>query len=224
MEGHATVEATGETVSEAKWNALQELERLDPALDREAVRFQVLEEGSRGLLGVGSKPARVVATAEVVKRAPEGPVDESAPAAQLRDLLVQVTTAFGLRCRIDVEEDDGTITATCDAGDVGLLIGRHGQTIDAIQTLANAIVRQDENARKLVVVDAAGYRDRRRRTLESLALRGAEEALRTGGRVALEPMSSAERRLVHERLKDYDGVETSSDGVEPNRYVVVFPS
>ena len=224
MEGHATVEATGETVSEAKWNALQELERLEPALDREAVRFQVLEEGSRGLLGVGSKPARVVATAEVVERAPEGPVDESAPAAQLRDLLVHVTTAFGLRCRIDVEEDDGTITATCNAGDVGLLIGRHGQTIDAIQTLANAIVRQDENARKLVVVDAAGYRDRRRRTLESLALRGAEEALRTGGPVALEPMGSAERRLVHERLKDYDGVETSSDGVEPNRYVVVFPS
>jgi spoIIIJ-associated protein len=217
-----TVEATGETVSEAKWKALRELERLEPSLDKAAVRFQVLEEGNRGLLGVGYSPARVVATAELAAAPEAAPIDESDAAAHLRDLLTHVTAAIGLRCRIDIDESDEAIAAVCSGGDLGLLIGRHGQTIDAVQTLANAIVRQDENARKQVVVDAAGYRDRRRRTVESLAVRSADEALRSGERVALEPMSSVERRLVHERLKDYDGVETESEGDEPSRYVVVF--
>ena len=217
-----TVEATGETVSEAKWKALRELERLEPSLDKAAVRFQVLEEGNRGLLGVGYSPARVVATAELGAAPKAAPIDESEAAAHLRDLLTHVTAAIGLRCRIDIDESDEAIAAVCSGGDLGLLIGRHGQTIDAVQTLANAIVRQDENARKQVVVDAAGYRERRRRTVESLAVRSADEALRSGERVALEPMSSVERRLVHERLKDYDGVETESEGDEPSRYVVVF--
>jgi spoIIIJ-associated protein len=219
-----TVEATGETVSEAKWKALRELERLEPSLDKAAVRFQVLEEGNRGLLGVGYSPARVVATAESGAAPEAAPVDESEAAAQLRDVLTHVTAAIGLRCRIDIDESGDTIEAVCSGGDLGLLIGRHGQTIDAVQTLANAIVRQDDDTRRQVVVDAAGYRDRRRRTVESLALRSADEALRSGERVALEPMSSVERRLVHERLKDYDGVETESEGDEPNRYVVVRPS
>jgi spoIIIJ-associated protein len=219
-----TVEATGETVSEAKWKALRELERLEPSVDKAAVRFQVLEEGNRGLLGVGYSPARVIATAEAGEGGIEDQVDEDEHAAHLRALLRQVTGAIGLQCRIEIEETDDAITAVCTGGDLGLLIGRHGQTIDALQTLANAIVRQDENARKQVVVDAAGYRGRRRRTLEALALHSAEEALRSGERVALEPMTSGERRLVHERLKDYDGVETSSEGDEPNRYVVVFVS
>jgi spoIIIJ-associated protein len=218
-----TVEATGETISEAKWKALRELERLEPSLDKSAVRFQVLEEGRRGLLGVGYAPARVVATAEVAAP-PPAPAEESGPAAQLRQLLVQVTGSFGLHCRIDVEEMDDTLTAHCDGGDLGLLIGRHGQTIDAVQTLANAIVRQVDDRRKQVIVDAAGYRERRRRTLEALAVRSAEEALRTREPVALDPMSSVERRVVHERLKEYRGVETSSEGDEPNRYVVVSAS
>jgi spoIIIJ-associated protein len=218
-----TVEATGETVSEAKWKALRELERLEPSVDKAAVRFQVLEEGNRGLLGVGYSPARVVATAAAAAAEAAPPIDESDLAAHLRELLTQVTTAIGLRCRIEIEESAEAITAVCSAPDLGLLIGRHGQTIDAVQTLANAILRQDENARKQVVVDAAGYRDRRRRTIEALAVHSAEEALRSGDRVALEPMSSGDRRLVHERLKEYGGVETSSEGDEPNRYVVVLP-
>jgi spoIIIJ-associated protein len=221
-----TVEATGETVGDAKWQALRELEQLAPALDREAVRFQVLEEGSRGLLGVGATPARVVATVDAdAPPRPASDIDESEQAAQLRSVLEHITTAAGVRCRIDVEESDAAITATCSSGeDLGILIGRHGQTIDAVQTLAAAIVRQGEDDRKQIVVDAAGYRDRRRRTLETLAVRSADEAIRAGERVELEPMSSIERRLVHERLKDVDGVETVSEGDEPNRYVVVVPA
>lgn len=217
-----TVEATGETVSEAKWNALRELERIEPSLNRDAVRFQVLEEGKRGLLGVGAAPARVVATADGIEPRQAEVHDESESAARLRDLLEHVTAAIGLRCRIDIEESVEVITGTCTGGELGLLIGRHGQTIDALQTLANAILHGDsEDERKQVVVDAAGYRDRRRRTLEAIAVRSAEEAIRSGERVELEVMSSAERRIVHERLKDYEGVETSSEGNEPDRYVVV---
>ena len=117
------------------------------------------------------------------------------------------------------------LTATCTGSNLGLLIGKHGQTIDAIQYLVNAIVwRARPDDRKDIVVDAAGYRERRRAALESLALRSAEEALATGSRIELEPMTAVERKTVHVRLKEVDGVETGSEGTEPNRFVVILPS
>ena len=116
------------------------------------------------------------------------------------------------------------IRVTCEGGDLGLLIGRHGQTIDSIQYLVNAIVWKGAEERKRVVVDAAGYRARREETLQREAVRAAERAVSSGSPVELEPMSAVERRVVHERLKDYPGVTTSSDGAEPNRYVVVHPA
>jgi spoIIIJ-associated protein len=144
---------------------------------------------------------------------------------RVRALVTRVTGAMGLRCRIDVEETDEAITATCTGGELGLLIGKHGQTIDALQYLANAILaRGGDEDRKPVVVDAAGYRARRKETVDALAVRSAERAVTTGSRVELDPMTSVERKLVHERLKDYPGVETTSEGVEPNRYVVVLPA
>ena len=220
-----TVEATGETVSEAKWNALRDLERRVPELDKGAVRFQVVSEGERGLLGVGYEPARVLASvaghgAAAIGEPSAAPMDESAEAARVRSLLEHVAAAIGLRCRIEIAEEDDSIVATCTGGDLGLLIGKHGQTIDAVQTLANAMLR-GEDGRKDAVIDAAGYRERRQRTIESIAVRAAEEALRSQLRVALEPMSPAERRLVHECLKEYGGVETASEGDEPHRHVVV---
>jgi len=215
------VEATGETLGEAKWHALRELEQLAPGLDKSSVHFEVLSEGERGLLGVGYAPARVVATAD----APPSP--ESAPsdaAASLRELLERVTAALGVRARIDVHEEDEAVAARLSGDDLGLLIGRHGQTIDAIQYLANVIAwREQGDARKDVVVDAAGYRERRRETLETLAVRSAERAKTSGEPVELEPMSSIERRIVHLRLKDVAGVSTRSEGEEPYRYVVVEP-
>jgi spoIIIJ-associated protein len=186
----------------------------------------VLSEGERGLLGVGYTPARVLATtvaAEDENGVPVSP-DESEDARRLRQLLVHVTAAIGVRCRIDVEESDSAIAVTCSGEDLGLLIGRHGQTIDAVQVLASAITGRGDGERKEIVVDAAGYRDRRRRTLESLAVRSAEDAVRTAARVELEPMSAAERKIVHTSLEHDERVTTSSDGEEPNRYVVVEPS
>jgi spoIIIJ-associated protein len=215
-----SAEATGETVAEAKWQALRELERIDPLLDKEAVQFQVLSEGRRGLLGVGYAPARVLASVEVAPARSPRP-EEGPAAAHLRDVLEHVVASLGLRCPIEIEETEDAVTARCQGDDLGLLIGRHGQTIDAVQTLAAAIVNRGEEDRKNVVVDAAGYRERRRRTIEALAVRSADEALRGAGRVELEPMSAVERKLVHERLKDYAGVRTVSEGDEPHRRVVV---
>jgi spoIIIJ-associated protein len=219
------VETSGETVGEAKWAALRELEKQQPGLDKGAVRFQVVSEGERGLLGVGHVPARVIATvsAEPVTRAPRD--DESELAAEARDLVERIVDAIGVTGRIDVDEDDERITISCAGPDLGMLIGRHGQTIDAIQYLANAITyRQHADDRKEVVVDAAGYRARRQSSLEALAVRSAERALADGEEIELEPMTAVERKVVHLRLKEFDGVETASEGTEPNRFIVIRPA
>ena len=231
MSEETQVEATGETVGEAKWSALRELERLQPGLDKAAVRFQVVSEGERGLLGVGYAPARVIATvdpgsAAVAVAAPAAArSDESELASRVRELLERITRDLGIHCRLDITEDDETLTATCSGRDLGMLIGKHGQTIDALQYLVNAIVsRRQQERPKDVVVDAAGYRERRRATLEALAVRSAERALSEGSPVELEPMTAVERKVVHVRLKEFDGVETTSEGTEPNRYVVITPA
>ena len=224
-----SVEATGETVSEAKWRALRELELLVPSLDKESVRFQVLSEGERGLLGVGSTPARVLATGAAGAPAAGGGAgevedgDSSDSARRLRGLL-------DARRRGDRHPvpDRGRGDARVTDRD---LLRRRPRDPDRpprrddrrLQVLANAIAGGTGEERREVVVDAAGYRDRRRRTLETLALRSAEEALRTGDRVELEPMSAAERKIVHNALQEHEGVTTASEGDGPDRRVVVEP-
>src|SRR4051812_8622834 len=142
------VEATGETVGEAKWAALRELERRQPGLDKTAVRFEVLTEGERGLLGVGYAPARVVATVEEGGAADRRPaaasLDESDLAADVRSLLEEITEALDVNCRVEVHEDESGIHVDCVGTDLGVLIGRYGQTIDAVQYLVNAIVAKRE--------------------------------------------------------------------------------
>jgi spoIIIJ-associated protein len=220
------VEAEGETVGEAKWTALRELERRFPGLDKGSVRFTVVSEGERGLLGVGQVPARVLARVEGALRPPAPASEEpGSPAAKLRELLERICTALGAACRIDVSEDDEMIYATLTGPELGLVIGKRGHTIDAIQYLANAILwRTAEGERKEVVVDAAGYRERRRGVLEEAADRAASDALREQRPVALEPMTAVERKIVHVHLAERRDVVTSSDGTEPNRRVVVAPA
>jgi spoIIIJ-associated protein len=220
------VETSGETVGEAKWAALRELEKLYPGLDKSAVRFQVLSEGERGLLGVGFSPARVVAVVEEESvQTPPAPMLEGKVPELVQELLERITSALGLRCRVDLVDENGTIVASCAGDDLGRLIGKHGHTIDAIQYVINAIVsRRFGDERMPVVIDAAGYRDRRRTALGELAQRSARRALETGIAVGLEPMSAVERKIVHEYLKDDPSVETRSEGTEPQRYVIISPT
>jgi len=225
--GRLQVEATGETVGEAKWAALRELEQLQPGLDKAAVRFQVVSEGERGLLGVGYAPARVIAVVDTdaVSEAPSAePIDDSEQAAEVREVVERILDAIGVHARVDITETDERLTATIVGRELGLAIGKHGQTIDAIQYLANAVVwRGRGEERKAVVVDAAGYRARREATLESLAKRSADRAISSGRSVELDPMTAVERKVVHVALKETEGVVTRSEGTEPNRFVVIDP-
>jgi spoIIIJ-associated protein len=228
------VEATGETVGEARWAALHELERRYPALDRDAVQFIVLSEGQRGLLGVGYEPARVIAAiehepAEAGIEAPPAlaavAVDDSPVAARVRALMERIVAGLSLDAEVTIHDSEERVEATVTGEDLGLLIGRHGHTIDAVQYLANAIVHRREEEPREVVVDAQGYRARRERTLRDVAARAAADAVRTGAPVALEPMTSVERKIVHLFLKaEVPGVQTASEGADPNRHVVVSPA
>jgi spoIIIJ-associated protein len=223
---HLTAEATGETVGEAKWAALRELERRHPGLDKAAVQFEVVAEGERGILGVGYEPARVVAhlPAEAVEAVTVLAVDEGGQAGEARMLVARIVDSLGVDAEVSATEDDDAIVVTCSGEDVGLLIGRHGQTIDAVQYLLNVIAyRAYGDEKKDVTVDAAGYRARRQATLETLALQAADRVRDTGEAEELEPMTAVERKVVHLSLKDVAGVGTTSEGTEPNRYVVVVP-
>ena len=145
------------------------------------------------------------------------------PATLLQELLEEIVDSLGLDVEVRVEESDGMLTGSVEGEDVGLLIGRRGQTIDAIQHLAQRIVFRGGSPDARVVIDADGYRQRRADALRSIALDAAEESLRTGEAVELEPMPASERRIVHEYLRERDDVQTHSEGEEPERYLVVEP-
>jgi spoIIIJ-associated protein len=146
------------------------------------------------------------------------------PAERARELVEGVLDELDLDGEVEIEESDERIAVTVvGEDDYGLLIGKRGQTIDALQLLCYQAAFRGLRDRKRVVVDAAGYRDRRRETLESRADRAAEQALSSNNIVEMDPMSAQERRVVHERLKERAGVETYSEGDEPRRCVVVAP-
>jgi spoIIIJ-associated protein len=147
----------------------------------------------------------------------------SEAAARVEELLERILDAVGVEAEIEIEEDADGIVAMIEGEDLGLLIGRHGQTIDAIQHLAYRTAYRGAEGRKRVTVDAAGYRDRRAALLQHDADEAADEALRIGAPVALDAMNAVERRVVHEYLRDREGIETYSEGVEPDRHLVVAP-
>jgi spoIIIJ-associated protein len=142
---------------------------------------------------------------------------------QLREFLERVTDALGVDAEVEVTEDDDAIRGVLHGDDLGLFIGRRGATIDAVQHLAFKIAARDRTPAPRVIVDAAGYRERREQVLHRQADQAAATAERTGRAVALDAMSSMERKVVHEYLKSRPGVETYSEGTEPDRHLVVAP-
>lgn len=141
------------------------------------------------------------------------------------EIMEMVADAAGVPAEVEVEVVDGVIAAAYvgEGDEVAVLIGRHGQTLDAIQHLAQRIAFHGQDDRRPVVVDAAGYRARRAEALHAIADQAAEVAIRDGRRVALDPMSAQERKVVHEYLKTRLEVETYSEGQEPSRRLVVAP-
>lgn len=226
------VEGEGRTVPEAEADALAKLEADAGPFDRDEVELTVVSEGSKGFLGMGSTLARVEArlghgaAEERAAAAPEeaAPVSAGEAEGRLEEYLGRISEAFGLQASVSVSDKGDVLYGSVNGGDLGIFIGRHGQTIDAVQYLANIIVYRGLTERKRIVVDAEDYRDRRAEVLQALAERGATEVLDGKPRYEMKPMNSAERRIVHVYLQDREGVETTSEGEEPFRQVVITRS
>ncbi|MBE3587889.1 MAG: protein jag [Thermoanaerobacteraceae bacterium] len=204
MEG---VEKTAKTIDEAVSLALAEL-----GIDREDAEIEVLEEPSRGLFGIlGSKPARVRVQVK------------DTPSRRTRDLLGKLFGAMDLTVELNIEEKGNNLRVDIEGKDVGILIGRRGETLDALQYLVNLYVNKNQLSRCRVILDVEGYRRRREETLQKLAQKLADKAKQRGRNVVLEPMTSHERRIIHTALQGRDDIYTFSEGEEPYRKIVISP-
>jgi len=177
---------------------------------KDEVNVTVLDEGSKGgLFGIGSKPVKVLVTRKLD------------PADVARNFLKEVTLAMNLSVKIETQTKDRQLTINMSGENMGLLIGKRGHTLDALQYLVNLTVNQNSESNISVILDTENYRKRRRETLESLAYGIARKVKSTKKSVTLEPMSRFERHVIHTALQGDRYVRTSSEGNEPYRYVVV---
>lgn len=151
--------------------------------------------------------------------------DLSETTVVVRELLEEVVAALGLTGTVEVSVAENTVTGIVHGDDLGLFIGRHGQTIDAVQHVAYRVALQRGviDADQRIVIDAEGYRARRAEALQRQADHGADDAIRYGRPVAMDAMTASERRLVHEYLRERGDVETYSEGEEPDRHLVIAP-
>jgi spoIIIJ-associated protein len=212
-------EFTGKTVDEAIENGLKEL-----GLTAEQADIRVLEEGKKKLFGSIKARVEIAAKNEaeekkVVAECPANATDGERTVAFLEGLfeLLNITACTEL-----VSEGD-KVEINVTAANSTSIIGKHGATLDAIQTLAGAVANTGRDDYKRVVVDCENYRENRETTLNKLAENLAQKAIRLGKKIKLEPMNPYERRIIHAALSEREGVSTQSEGKEPNRYIVVVP-
>lgn len=220
-----SVEKTGKTVDEAVEAAIAEL-----GVSREQIEYEVLDEPSKGLFGfLGGKPARVrvdlkdgePASPAVAK--PKADKPQADPVATARAFLESVFAAMKLDVKIEKMTGVDQITLNLRGEDLGVLIGKHGQTLDALQYLTNLAAHRDCDERVRIIIDVEDYRKRREETLARLAQRLADRVKLRGEKVVLEPMSPHERKIIHTTLQDDLKVTTFSEGEEPFRKVVIAP-
>jgi spoIIIJ-associated protein len=203
------VTATAATVDEAVQSALRQL-----GVSKNRAEIIVLDEGKKGLFGIfGSKPAVVKAILKI------DPIEE----AEL--FLKKVIQQMGVNtATIEKQQQGKQVTFMITGEQVGLLIGKHGQTLNSLQLLTQLVANRHAEEYISIVVDAENYRERREKTLMQLAQKLAEKAVKTGKEVRLEPLPAHERKIIHSALAGHKKVVTYSVGVEPHRYVVVSPS
>jgi spoIIIJ-associated protein len=213
-----SVEGEGDSLGEAKWAAMKELEPRFPGIIADYVTFDVVEEAEGG----GTARVRAEVDEDAWREAAEVIPEE--PGERVRAIVGRVVHALGLRATVDIEETEDELRATVNGDELGLLIGKHGSTIDAVQHLAFRAAFRGRPSRKQVTVDAAGYRERRETALHRMADRAAAEALRYDRAVELEPMRAPERKIVHTYLSERTDVETHSEGDEPDRRLVISPA
>lgn len=201
------VTASGQTVDEAVQSALAQLNTT-----RDRVEVNVIDEGKKGFLGIfGSKLAIVS-----VKLAKD-------QIKETEKFILDVTRNMEVNVTLETIVKDNHVTFELSGDKIALLIGKRGQTLNALQYLVQLVINKDSKQFYRVTVDAEGYRERRKETLEALALKMADKAKRLNKKVALEPMPPYERKIIHSVLQNRKDVSTYSDGVEPHRYIVVKP-
>lgn len=237
-----TLEKSARTEDEAIALALKEL-----GMDRDDVSVEIVERAKSGFLGIGASPAVVRISYEVpdevVKPAPKAekpaapekpiktpapakaaaaPQDEPAEYAQIRQFLSGLLERMGVSAEMEISpRENGGVNVSLSGSGMGAIIGRRGETLDAIQHLTNYVVNRGNEKHMHISVDAECYRSKREESLTRLAEKMAEKAIKYKRSMALEPMNSYERHVIHTALQNYPGVTTSSTGVEPNRRVVV---
>ena len=232
-----TLEKTARTEDEAIAAALAEL-----GMDRDNVSVEIVERAKSGFLSIGASPAVIRVSYEVpdpvVEKAPAAPaapaarpaaepaaaavVDEDPDYAAIRQFLSGLLERMGVKAQIEIStRENGGINVNLSGNGMGAIIGRRGETLDAIQHLTNYAVNRGSEKHLHISVDAENYRSKREESLTRLAEKMAEKAIKYKRSMALEPMNSYERHVIHTALHNYEGVTTSSTGVEPNRRVVV---
>ncbi|MFC4802308.1 RNA-binding cell elongation regulator Jag/EloR [Neobacillus sp. GCM10023253] len=201
------VTATGQTVEEAVESALAQLKT-----SKDRTEINIIDEGKKGIFGIfGSRPAVVKVT--VI----HDPIEEA------KKFLMQVGEQMGAPVSIDVKRDGKQVLFVMTGEKIALLIGKRGQTLNSLQYLTQLVINRHSEQYFTVILDAEDYRNRRNETLIQLANRLAQKAVQTGKDVALEPMPSYERKVIHTALSENKRVKTSSDGTEPHRHIVISP-
>ncbi|MED3623711.1 RNA-binding cell elongation regulator Jag/EloR [Neobacillus thermocopriae] len=201
------VTATGQTVEEAVKSALAQLKTT-----KDRAEVHIIDEGKKGIFGIfGSRPAVVKVTLSL------DPIEEATK------FLKQVSSQMGAPVEIEVKRDGKQVHFILSGEKIALLIGKRGQTLNSLHYLTQLVINRHSDQYLTVILDAEDYRNRRSETLIQLANRLAQKAIKTGQDVALEPMPSYERKVIHTALADNKQVKTLSDGVEPHRHVVISP-
>lgn len=201
------VEQTAKTVDEAIEIVLSQYN-----VTRDDIKVTVVDEGKKGFLGIGTKEAKIIVE-----------IKEESVKKQERALefVKSVVEKMGLNAEIDIKEEDGTLFVNIESPDVGVVIGRRGETLDSLQYLTGLVVNKDSAQWTRVILDASGYRKRREESLVDLAKKKAQRVKHTKRKLSLEPMNPQERRIIHTALQDDPQVTTFSEGEEPYRRVVI---
>ncbi len=201
------IEKSGKTIEDAISAALDEL-----GLKAEQITYEVLAEPSKGIFGlIGAKSAKVRVT------------EKENPAGKAKRFLSDIFVQMGLEVKITTKEVEEYTVLDVSGPDLGILIGRRGDTLDALQYLVNLVANRHLEKRIRFILDVEGYRKRREETLHRLAFRLAEKAKHKGRDVVLEPMNPHERRMIHTALQEHSDVYTYSEGEEPYRKIVIAP-
>lgn len=201
------VTASGHTKEEAVQSALRQLNLLEDEVD-----VEVIVEGKKGFLGIFGSTRAIVKVKE-----------KRNSLAETEAFLKDIATNMGVEVLIEVEQSENHVTFNLSGEKIAILIGKRGKTLNALQYLTQLVINKHGGKYHTVTVDAEGYRNRRKETLEDLAEKMADKAKRLNRKVALEPMPAYERKIIHSALQELEDVSTYSDGIEPHRYIVIKP-